>query len=136
MPRPSLIRALAACSVVLAAGCGGDQLETVPVSGVVTCQGKPVPSARVMFSPQAIEGREASDLGKPGIGTTDDQGRFTLSTYSDGDGVVVGRHAVSVNLVYNEDTATGPDPNDKFPCAGKTKEIVVDQGSGEVKVDL
>ena len=131
-----LVHVAFACAAGVAAGCGGDRLETVQVNGIVTCQGKPVSNAQVMFSPQEIEGREATDLGKAAVGLTDEQGRFTLSTYGDDDGVVAARHAVSVSLLYDEEAEDAVDPNETFPCNGKTTEVTVGADTKDVKVEL
>lgn len=136
MFRLSSVYAAFACAAGITVGCGGDQLETVQVSGIVTCQGKPVPNAQVMFNPQEISGRDASDLGKPAIGLTDEQGRFTLSTYGDEDGVVAGRHAVNVSLLYDEEAEDAVNPNETFPCNGKTTEVTVGANTKDVKIEL
>ncbi len=68
-------------------GCGPGYPETFPVSGTVTLDGKPVPGAAVVFTP---------DQGQQATGTTDDAGRFDLSTYELGDGALPGMHRVTV----------------------------------------
>lgn len=76
------------------AGCGGgkpDVPETAPVSGVVLYKGKPVDQAEVTFHPQAE--------GHPGVGRTDSEGRFLLTTYAQTDGAVLGKHVVTVQLM-------------------------------------
>jgi hypothetical protein len=76
---------LAACII----GCGGGAVSapTGEVQGVVTYQGKPVPDVNVTFTP---------DKGRPGYGTTDAQGKFTISTFGDRDGAVPGTHKVTI----------------------------------------
>lgn len=89
---------------VVNAGCGSG-LKEFPcetASGVVLCKGKPVREAQVYFTPKA-KGKSA-EVGKPGFSWTDEEGRFVLSTYGEGDGAVVGEHVVRVT--------TGS----KFPC--------------------
>jgi len=78
-------------SVGLTVGCGSTNPETIAVTGRVTCQGKPVAGLLVQFTPQG-EGLP----GKPAGGTTDADGKFSLSTYKDDDGAVVGLHQVAV----------------------------------------
>ena len=78
-------------AVVLAlalAGCGSDRPQTIRVSGTVTLDGSPVEGATVGFTP-AGGGRLAT-------GTTDASGKFTLTTFEDGDGAVPGTHTVTV----------------------------------------
>lgn len=59
-----------------------------PVSGVVTHQGAPLANAHVTFTP--VEGAN------PASGFTDARGRFTLQTFSNNDGALIGKHRVSI----------------------------------------
>jgi len=76
-------------------GCGGgedvDVPDTAAASGVVSYQGKAVNEADVTFHPQG--------KGHPGVGRTDADGRFVLTTYDAEDGAVVGTHAVTIRLM-------------------------------------
>lgn len=72
--------------LVAVVGCGGANLARV--TGTVTYQGKPVDGAVVSF--------RCEQAGKMATGTTDLQGRFTLTTHPDGAGAVVGTHTVTV----------------------------------------
>ncbi len=91
---------------VLGAGCGGpDRPDLAPVSGVVSYQGKPLAGAQVSFH-NAKSPRVAS-------GVTDAQGEFTLTTFDEGDGALVGEHRVSVAKVTGSaelSTASASDP--------------------------
>ena len=79
---------LAAACLTLCSGCFGQKgLETAPVTGVVTYNGKPLPYGSVSFRPQA---------GSPATGEIQSDGTFSLSTYGNGDGAIVGTHQVSV----------------------------------------
>lgn len=69
------------------AGCSSDQLETAEVHGTVTLDGNPLTNAQVLFSPARGRGARGS-LGSDGT--------FTLTTYSKGDGAIVGLHQVSI----------------------------------------
>jgi len=104
-------------SIVLAAaltvGCGDDgRLPTHPVTGSVTVNGKPVPGVTVSFFP------EAEENSRQAIGVTDEEGNFSLTTYSTGDGAVAGAYSVVIfkrELKEDVDTrAFTPtnDPND------------------------
>lgn len=88
MSRPCLIRASGLLAGLgLLAGCGG--AGTVRCGGVVQLDGKPVPNASVMFIPK--------DAGRrPATGKTDASGRFQLTTFTPGDGVLPGAHTVTV----------------------------------------
>lgn len=67
------------------AGCGGEQMPLGRVSGVVTWEGRPLQGGVIHFVPAA---------GPAAQGLLDERGRYELSTYTEGDGVVIGRHAV------------------------------------------
>ena len=66
----------------------------MPVNGTVLLDGKPVAGATVMLIPR--------ERGRPALGKTDAQGKFTLSTYTQGDGALPGLHRVTVTLVHEQ----------------------------------
>jgi hypothetical protein len=87
-------------ALVAIAGCGGgdaDELPTVRVSGILTVEGKPVSQATVHFVPAK---------GRPATGIVKD-GKFTLTTYNEGDGVIPGKNRVSVEVVEEVPTKDG-----------------------------
>src|SRR5262245_38254316 len=70
---------------VLLAGCTTTTgPKTEPVTGTVTLDGKPLAGAQVVFQPKS-GGQAAS-------GTTDAQGKFTLTTFNAKDGAAVGSY--------------------------------------------
>jgi hypothetical protein len=71
-------------------GCSDDGLHLAPVEGVVLFEGKPVVDASVMFAP-AEGGR-----GLPAVGTTNEEGKFTLVT-ANRPGALVGAHRVAIS---------------------------------------
>jgi hypothetical protein len=74
---------------VLVSGCTRSNYpQTVPVNGTVTLDGQPVPRAVVTFLPTSGN--------RSATGDTDELGRFALSTFSPGDGAVVGEHRVAI----------------------------------------
>ena len=77
--------------VLLGAGCGPSRPETAPVTGVVTLDGKPVEGASVMLTPEGE--------GRPALGMTDMEGKFSLKTFEPGDGAMLGKHHVTVRKV-------------------------------------
>jgi len=86
-----LERSLVAATVLIGAtmiGCGSDLPETFRSTGSVTLEGKPLPSVIVTFIPKK-NGSGAS-------GTADQQGKFTLSTFSPSDGVLAGDYSVTI----------------------------------------
>jgi hypothetical protein len=89
------VQAAAALAVAagLVGGCGG-QPHYVPVSGVVTYNGRPYAHAFVSFQPVGDKGHE--NPGKGSMGLTDENGRFTLAVDPDTPGELPGRHAVRI----------------------------------------
>ncbi len=77
------------CTLV---GCGGlDRPERVPVSGQVLIDGEPLTVGNIQILP---------DNARPASGKIDTNGRFEMTTFEPGDGVVPGTHRVVV--VANE----------------------------------
>lgn len=86
----SCVRASAFALAVgfLLAGCGSSGV--VPVSGTLTYKSKPVTNAIIHFVPEK---------GRPSMGETDQNGRFTLVYDPQTKGAQVGKHRVFV--MYN-----------------------------------
>jgi hypothetical protein len=77
-------------------GCGSGQVK-LPVArteGRVVCEGQPVPFATVFFEPLPVDKNALA--GKQAVGYADEQGNFTLTTYDQNDGAVIGKHRVRV----------------------------------------
>jgi hypothetical protein len=80
------------CWLILAlmmAGCGDGLPKRVPVSGKVTIDGKPVTTGSVRFAP--------AEGGRLATGSINPDGTFALTTYTRGDGCVVGAHTVTIH---------------------------------------
>ena len=86
------------------AGCGPSRPATTRVSGLVTFKGAPVAEADVNFIPAD---------GRPASGRTDAEGRFSLSTFVPGDGVLPGEHVVTVSKQVAKD-GDSDDPYREF----------------------
>lgn len=104
----------------LCLGCGGGSdsanVETVPVQGTVTLDGKPIEGAIVTFVPV----NEAQGL--PATGTTDKDGRFTLTAMGGGKrgaagaGTLPGEYYVGVvKDIFEGDDAEDSPPEGQFP---------------------
>ena len=88
-----VIPCLVAGGLLLALGCGPDTSHlpaTVPASGVVTLDGKPVDGAQVVLIPQppATKGAYAA---------TDASGKFSLRAFEEKDGAIPGDYKVQVS---------------------------------------
>lgn len=85
---------------VLCLGCSrSSEPDLVPVKGKVLYQGKPVPNATVMFVPK--------NAGLA-MGTTNDQGEFTLATKGR-TGAVPGDHRVAVSAMEVSPKSAAPE---------------------------
>ena len=135
--------------VLMLLGCAGDERahieKAVPVSGVLSYQGKPLDQYQVTFIP--------SDGRRPATGITDAAGKFTMGTNKPGDGAPPGKCTVTVAWVgpQSDDTASQvpiedptqmPQPKVKIPAkysdpttSGLTQEVP-DGGVTDLKIDL
>lgn len=83
-------------------GCGSGRPKTVPVTGVVTLDGKPVEGANVTFYPDTgqsagtAQPKKTDQVTRPATGTTDKEGKFTLKTFEPGDGALPGKYKVTI----------------------------------------
>ncbi len=90
---------------LLLAGCGGgEEHPTAAVTGKVTYKGDPVQGGTLIFAPVAES--DKSNPGKPGIANIKDDGTFTVSTYAQEDGAVVGKNNLTFTPPIPEAPAT------------------------------
>jgi hypothetical protein len=89
-------RSFLAVAILLFAvvGCGGgpSRPPTYSVTGQITDNGKPVADVDVAFRPDNTAGGQ-----KPANGKTDSEGRYTLTTFSFGDGAMAGSYRVTLS---------------------------------------
>lgn len=75
-------------------GCGPRRDPNLPptaaASGQVMYNGKPIDHGAVTLHPVGE--------GNPAVGAIDENGKFTLSTYTRGDGAVIGSHKVTIDI--------------------------------------
>jgi hypothetical protein len=93
MPRACV---LCAALAVALAGCGGGSYKTVPVSGRVTLDNKPLANAIITFVPEAATG--VNDPTPSSVGITGEDGTYSLALNTDGKtkGAVVGKHKIII----------------------------------------
>lgn len=124
-------------AVVVCLGCGGDDRpDLYAVTGEVVYQGAPVEGAQVMFMP--ADARQAS-------GSTDDNGKFELSTFDPGDGAVAGMHEVTISKMLQvnpSDTSSYPEmrpalpPRYSNPGTSNLKAEVTPDGENHFRFEL
>jgi hypothetical protein len=133
--------------VLSAPGCGpstGHLPKTVPASGVVTLDGKPVEGAQVVIVPAA-----AGTTGATAV--TDASGHFALRAYPEKDGAIPGEYKVQVSktvevkLTGKAGSLDGGDPvrfdygvPGKYTNADKSGLTVTipDSGNKDIKLTL
>ena len=135
---------LALC-LCLMAGCGGgDGLERVPIVGVLTVEGAPLPNAVVQLLPAG----QTPGLGA--IGVSDSEGRFeVISSRQSDEGVPPGEYTVRVSRLVNPDGSIVPvdEPEADHPECRESiprpysgvdspLKVVISEQGGEVKVDI
>lgn len=127
------LRVLFVSTVVLVSvtGCGKPAppflKDLVPVTGVVTLDGKPLDNATVTF--MASEG-----VSRFSAATTDADGRYELKTEGSYTGALPGKYSVTVSKLVLPD-GTLPPP-DVAPMDVGAKEMVPDRYSGVTEVTL
>src|SRR5215213_805942 len=102
-------------AVLVLAGCEGGGRKVVPVSGVVTVDGKPARNVVVSFQP--VGSKEEPDPGRGSSGTTDENGRYTLVYDGEKPGALTGKHRVRIWPQFEgareEPTGEAPAPDAK-----------------------
>jgi hypothetical protein len=79
-------------AVLVLVGCGSGKRAVFPVHGQVTFENKPVANALVTFQP--LDGPELERSSQSIL--TEEDGSFAATTYAKGDGLPVGKYAVTV----------------------------------------
>jgi hypothetical protein len=85
--------------MVALAGCGRTGPEVAPVSGRVTLDGRPLESADLMFQ---VEGKS------PGVGRTDQDGRYELMYKRGVAGTPIGSNRVAITV--SSELVSNPPP--------------------------
>lgn len=87
MPRHLHFLWIVAVALLATSGCSDGRPQRVPVAGQVLIDGKPLTHGYVRFTP--------SDS-RASTGALDSEGKFKLTCFEPGDGVVLGTHQVTV----------------------------------------
>ncbi|MBM4097744.1 MAG: carboxypeptidase regulatory-like domain-containing protein [Planctomycetes bacterium] len=138
-----------AFALIASTGCSGGSSShkdlpkepTVPVTGMLKYQGKPVPNASINF--QSADGKVSARA------TSDAAGTFKVSTYGNGDGAPVGTYKVVVAVSGVQEVSPGvlaPEPPGGFkspiplkygdPSTTNLSVEVKSSGSNDLQIDL
>lgn len=85
-------------SLIAMSGCSKGGIKCYPVHGSVNVGGKPADGVRVIFCPVAAPPELQKRLP---TGLTDSEGKFTLTTFTDGDGAPAGEYKVTAQWYGN-----------------------------------
>lgn len=117
----------------LLVGCSKSDFPTAPTTGRVICEGQPVPNVMVFFEP--MQTGKSGLVGKQGFAHADADGKFSISSYGENDGAVIGHHRVRVGLPRGDDQKN-------FKCACyinpemDVTEVDVKKGKNEFEIVL
>jgi hypothetical protein len=129
-------------AATLLAGCADSSAHpTARVTGKVMYDGQPVTGGALTFSPESTG---AAEPGKIAVGNVAPDGSFTLSTYKENDGAVVGKHHVTYAAPAGElppgkeEWAPGEEPTkSKFAdLAPKAPDVEVKRGANDLVIEL
>jgi hypothetical protein len=128
----SLVRRLGmffSCWMIVATVLGGcsrapKHPPTAPVHGTVTYHGKPVEGAQVAFLCSQAGGR-------PAIGKTDAEGRYTLSTFGVNDGALIGRHSITISKFVFDRRAEATGKKSSLPTTFLPPDGMRDRANGD-----
>ncbi|WP_437223320.1 carboxypeptidase-like regulatory domain-containing protein [Planctomicrobium sp. SH661] len=98
---PATLLALGTMLALTLCGCAEDGPKLGAVSGKVTLDGEPVPSAYVVFQP-------IDPPGTYGSAYTDKDGTYVLRFSRTRDGAMIGRHEVSITTSPDDDSEPEP----------------------------
>ena len=123
----ALLQKLVVAGVLaFAVGCGATKND-VPVEGVVTLDGQPMPNVQVLFDQPQTKGGNAF------LGKTDEQGKYILKTVGDkGPGLTPGAYRVSLSTAFLESGARDdtPLPPEKIPAKYRDGKLKFDVPAG------
>lgn len=106
--RGLILGVLAMTTAMVLIGCGSDpdKPKLGKISGVVTYKGQPVESGRVVFTPTGGGG-----TGQSASGMIGPDGSYTLTTFDEGDGAILGEHVVTVDVTEKDAVSPQPKPD-------------------------
>ena len=111
---------------VLLAGC--ESSNVVSVSGTLTYKGQPVPNAFIHFVPEN---------GRPSLGETDQNGKFTLVYDPQTKGAERGKHRVFVQYNALADASRpGTIPGEEPKLSNEWREFFTKYGGDKSKVEV
>ena len=118
-----------AAAVVFQAGCSDGLPVRVPVSGTVYIDGKPLSRGSVMVIPSGE---------RPAGGSIGPDGRFSLSTYERNDGVILGKHMVTIQATehLNETETRWLTPKKYGNASTSGLSVSIEEATDDLRIEL
>ena len=136
LSRPWLLKTLVACLstlIVLSGCCGPSRPTTIPVSGTITFAGGPPPAeGAIYFAPVSTA---AGYDKRPGRARFDTSGKFSATSFADGDGLVPGTYKVTIEC-WKTPPLMGSPGNNHVPANFTPPNLVVPTASGKLTHDI
>ncbi|MDO5552176.1 MAG: carboxypeptidase-like regulatory domain-containing protein [Planctomycetia bacterium] len=121
---------VAACGAIFS-GCG-QRYDTCEVEGILTCDGKPVPSTEVYFQP--------ANGDRGGVSLTDANGHFVVRYTRDTVGIPPGQYKVFIGIqTKSKERDSIPDFKkilNKYSKENTPIEMTIDKKIKDLKIDL
>lgn len=122
---------LALLAAVTLLGCNTDEFGMVPVSGTITFDGgQPPAHGRISFAPSETFG----DLpNRPGMARFGADGKFTVTSFKPGDGLIPGRYRVTISCLSGLPDISQRDASASISYIApdyEPDELVIEPGSG------
>lgn len=126
---------IALLAIQMNSGCSNAP-KFVPVSGIVTLDGKPYALGVVSFQP--IGTNENPNPGRGSSAFTDANGRFSLQCDASIDGAIVGKHLVRIMSRSEGEASIAPGTSspDGAPVSRKVADAIPPEWNGESKVEF
>jgi hypothetical protein len=114
------------------AGCSGDALGTVPVSGKVSFVGRERPKVcRLFFEPNEVSGAIRTS-----IATVEADGSYRVKAYQSSNGLVPGKYQVRVSYFDLKPGGNSAIESDWIEYKHDAGELVVESGSSGVEHNI
>ena len=123
---------LTGLALLLIAGCSGGGPGTIPVSGVVTVEGREFPQVcRVFFLPVAAEGPKRSAVAQTG-----EDGSYSVKAFRDSEGLLPGTYKVNVQYLDLKPGANPERDSSWITHEHSAGELVVDADSDDIEHNI
>lgn len=98
----------------------------------------PVTEGYVLFTPKLQPGADPKTSGKGASAYIQSDGRYTLTTYEDGDGAIIGEHVVRIERLAPEDDESVENREynrDRNLCGSRLLDVTVEDKDNVIDLD-